>query len=66
GDRVELDLDSVRTVGSAGDQLPMTATAADVLSVQVSGREIAAAGLHAELGDPAKLLSEAFAELEVL
>ena len=43
----------------------MTATAADVLSVQVSGREIAAAGLHAELGDPAKLLSEAFAELEV-
>jgi len=66
GDRVELDLDSVRTVGSAGDQLPMAATAADVLSVQVSGREIAAAGLHAELGDPAKLLSEAFAELEVL
>lgn len=64
GDHVELAGDSLRTVGSAAGQLPMSATAADVRSVQVAGRELAASGVHADLGEPAKLLAAVLSELE--
>lgn len=62
-DTVEIAEDSIRTVGSASSQLPMSATAADVLAVRMDGRDVAAAGRHTELGDPALLLGAAMAEL---
>lgn len=64
GDEVLLDSRSVRTVGSRPDQLFYSATAADVLSVQVAGRQIAAEGQHLNLGDPAELLLCALADVD--
>lgn len=63
-DSVELARDSLRTVGSHAEQMPMTATAADVRSVRMNGRDIAVAGSHADLGDPAVLLARAFSAFE--
>jgi formiminoglutamate deiminase len=50
---------SVRTAGSAPDQLPMTATAADVSAVVIDGELVVEDGLHLRLGSPAKLLTAA-------
>ncbi|CEA09737.1 8-oxoguanine deaminase [Arthrobacter saudimassiliensis] len=60
-DRILVDAGSVRTAGSAPGQLPMSATAADVLEVQVAGDVIARNGRHVRLGDPAQLYREFFA-----
>ena len=49
---------SVRTAGSALDQLWLSATAADVTDVIVHGEQIVAAGRH-RLGDVAALLQTA-------
>lgn len=43
-DLIDLDTTSTRTVGSLPLQLPLTATAADVIAVFVGGREIARRG----------------------
>ncbi|NYE94963.1 formiminoglutamate deiminase [Psychromicrobium silvestre] len=64
GDLVEIASDSVRTVGSRVEQLPMSATAEDVRSVQIGGREVARDGVHLKLGAPAGLLAAAIAELD--
>jgi cytosine/adenosine deaminase-related metal-dependent hydrolase len=50
---------SVRTAGSAPDQLPMTATAADVSAVVINGELVVEDGVHLRLGSPAKLLTAA-------
>ncbi|HEY8720375.1 formimidoylglutamate deiminase [Pengzhenrongella sp.] len=57
GDLVELDPASMRTTGSRLIQLPLTATAADVLSTVVGGHLI-------QNPDPAALLTGALHELE--
>lgn len=58
-DEVLLDTASMRTEGSSADQILYSATAADVLSVRVAGREIAGSGRHLTLGDPAELFRKA-------
>ncbi|WP_394938988.1 formimidoylglutamate deiminase [Psychromicrobium sp. YIM B11713] len=63
-DTQQLSADSVRTAGSHSAQLVMSATAQDVLSVRIAGRERAVQGIHTELGDPAKLLREALKALD--
>lgn len=55
-DLVEVSPDSVRTAGSAPDQLVLTATASDVRRVVVAGRIVAADGVLADGRDPAQLL----------
>jgi formiminoglutamate deiminase len=62
GDLVAVRLDSVRTAGSRPDQVMMSATAADVDTVLVNGREIVSGGGHA-LGDVGALLSASIALL---
>lgn len=57
GDLVEVNAQSVRTVGSRDDQLVLTATAADVLTTIVGGRV-------SRRRDTAALLSEAIAHLD--
>jgi formiminoglutamate deiminase len=57
-DLVAVRLDSVRTSGSRPDQVVMSATATDVDTVLVGGREIVSGGVHV-LGDVAALLSAA-------
>lgn len=54
-DAIKVDLGSTRTQGSRPDQTVLTATAADVLSVVISGRTVAHRGIHVDLGDPAEL-----------
>ncbi len=54
--------DTVRTVGSDPAQIVMSATAADVDTVIVSGRTVVAGGLH-RLGDVASLMRDALAPL---
>ncbi|MGQ7788795.1 formimidoylglutamate deiminase [Nesterenkonia sp. K-15-9-6] len=61
-DAVLLDAASVRTAGGDPAQSPLTATAADVLSVRVAGTEIAREGHHMKLGDPADLYRALFAD----
>ncbi|MGO1560535.1 Formiminoglutamic iminohydrolase [Actinomycetales bacterium JB111] len=56
-DHVLLHPDSARTAGSLPDQLPLTASAQDVASVVVGGREIARDGAHVSLGDPGDLIT---------
>jgi formiminoglutamate deiminase len=56
-DHVLLHPDSARTAGSLPDQLPLAASAQDVASVVVGGREIARDGAHVSLGDPGDLLT---------
>ena len=60
-DLMSVDPASVRTAGSAPEQLAMTATAADVRTVVVAGRVLARDGRHTVLGDPASLLADALA-----
>lgn len=61
-DLVAVRDDSVRTVGSDPAQLVMTATAADVDTVIVSGRTVVSEGRH-RLGDVASLLRDALRPL---
>jgi len=60
-DLVEIATTSVRTVGSAPGQLPLTATASDVLRVVVGGRVVADRGELAGGIKPATLLADALA-----
>ncbi|WP_051973629.1 amidohydrolase family protein [Cryobacterium sp. MLB-32] len=57
-DLVEIATDSIRTVGSRRDQLPLTATAGDVRRVIVAGRVVADSGRLVQSGD-AELRPEA-------
>ena len=57
---------SRRTVGSAPEQLWLTATSADVLRVIVGGRVAADNGLLADGSDPARLLAAALGELDAV
>ena len=59
-DLVAVRTDTVRTAGSALDQLVLVATAADVDTVMVDGNLVVWGGVHL-LGDVARLLGEAIA-----
>jgi cytosine/adenosine deaminase-related metal-dependent hydrolase len=61
-DFVVLRRDSVRTAGALPEQVGMVATAADVATVVVGGREVVTNGRH-RLGDVAALLAEAIGPL---
>ena len=61
-DLVAVRLDSPRTVGSDPAQVVLTATASDVDTVVVDGREVVTAGRH-RLGDVGALLRDAIAPL---
>ncbi|GAA1187182.1 formimidoylglutamate deiminase [Nesterenkonia xinjiangensis] len=61
-DAVVVDCGSARTAGGHPEQLPLSATAADVLSVRVGGEEIAREGRHLQLGDPAELYHALFTD----
>ncbi|WP_271395314.1 formimidoylglutamate deiminase [Neomicrococcus lactis] len=50
GDYVLVDTESMRTFGSREDQLPLTATSADVHKVVINDQLVAANGVHATLG----------------
>jgi formiminoglutamate deiminase len=65
-DLVEIDTASVRTVGARREQLPLVATASDVLRVIVGARTLATNGrLSTPTGDdPAELLAAAIEHLE--
>ncbi|MCG2620445.1 formimidoylglutamate deiminase [Arthrobacter sp. I2-34] len=63
-DLMAVDPASMRTVGSRRDQLALTATAQDVATVVIGGRLAARKGIHATLGDPARLLSAALTKLD--
>jgi formiminoglutamate deiminase len=69
-DLVEIDRESVRTVGSAPEQLALVATAEDVQRVVVGGRVLADRGRLMAAGDgvphpqPAQLLRKALAALD--
>ncbi|WP_298228764.1 formimidoylglutamate deiminase [Gryllotalpicola sp.] len=65
-DTLEVDADSVRTVGASFDQVTLAATASDVLRVLVGGELVAERGRLADGRDPAKLLAAALSELDVL
>ena len=54
--------DSVRTIGSRVTQLPLTATASDIVKVHVNGVQVASEGIHTRLGDPAILFAQFFAD----
>jgi formiminoglutamate deiminase len=58
-DLVEVDRRSVRTIGSALEQLPLVATVSDVRRVLVGGEVVAAGGRLADGRDPAALLAAA-------
>ncbi len=60
-DHLLVDPATVRTAGSRPEQLPLTATAADVVSVVIDGVEVARDGVHTRLGDPAELYREVLA-----
>ena len=61
-DLVAIRLDTVRTTGVAPEQIVLAASAADVDTVLVQGREIVTGGRH-HLGDVAGLLREAIEPL---
>lgn len=61
-DHIVVRTDSVRTIGSRVAQLPLTATAADIVEVHVNGARVATNGIHARLGDPAELFAQFFAD----
>jgi cytosine/adenosine deaminase-related metal-dependent hydrolase len=67
-DLVTVRLDSVRLAGTrpadAVDHLVFAATASDVISVVVSGRQIVADGHHLLVGDVAAALDGAIAALD--
>lgn len=58
-DLVEVDPSSVRTTGSAVGQLPLTATASDVLRVIVGGHIVADHGRLADGALPSSLMADA-------
>jgi formiminoglutamate deiminase len=57
-DFVVVRRDTVRTAGALPEQIGLAATATDVATVVIDGREVVRDGLH-RLGDVARLLSEA-------
>ncbi|GAB3049983.1 formimidoylglutamate deiminase [Sediminivirga luteola] len=57
-DHILVGTGSLRTAGSRPEQLPLTATAADVVSVVINGTEVARDGVHTRLGPPAELYRE--------
>lgn len=57
-----VDTGSVRTAGSRAEQLPLTATAADVVEVRIAGSLRAKSGIHTTLGDPAELYRKFFTD----
>lgn len=59
-DFVAVRTDSVRTVGSAPEQVPLVASATDVTDVVVGGEHVVADGAH-RLGDVAALLQRGLA-----
>jgi formiminoglutamate deiminase len=61
-DLVAVRLDSVRTAGSAPEQVLLSATSADVDTVMVDGSVVVADGRH-RLGDVGRLLRDAIAPL---
>ena len=61
-DLVAVRTDTVRTAGSALDQLVLVASAADVDTVMVDGAVVVSGGVHV-LGDVARLLAESIAPL---
>ena len=62
-DLVAVRTDSVRTAGSVGLGLVMSASAADVAVVVVGGVVQARGGVHLRLGDPGALLVQAIREV---
>lgn len=68
-DLVEVSTSSVRTAGGVAAQLPLTATATDVLRVIIGGREVARNGLlvlrDGSVLDPATLLQSALEQTAV-
>ncbi|TQM82871.1 formiminoglutamate deiminase [Saccharothrix saharensis] len=58
-DLVAVRVNSIRTAGTAPEQLIMSATASDVAAVVVGGRVVARDGVHEQLGDVSRLLVEA-------
>lgn len=63
-DLMAVDPGSLRTIGSQPDQLALSATAQDVRTVVVGGRLAARQGIHATLGDPARLLAAAITDVD--
>ena len=63
-DLMAVDPGSLRTIGSQPDQLALSATAQDVRTVVIGGRLAARQGIHATLGDPARLLAAAIADVD--
>ncbi|MFZ1412564.1 MAG: formimidoylglutamate deiminase, partial [Micropruina sp.] len=61
-DLVSIDLRSVRTAGSAPEQVLLTASASDVTDVVVGGEHVVQAGRH-RLGHVAALLTQALGGL---
>ena len=58
-DLVAIDAGSARTAGSKPQQLPLSATAADVTSVVINGELVASDGVHHRLGGAGHLLTAA-------
>ncbi|MDQ0676839.1 formiminoglutamate deiminase [Arthrobacter pascens] len=58
-DLVAVASDSTRTAGSKPQQLPLSATAADVTSVVINGELLASDGVHRRLGAVGNLLTAA-------
>lgn len=58
-DLVAVATGSARTAGSKPQQLPLSATAADVTAVVINGELVASDGVHHRLGAPGRLLTEA-------
>ena len=63
GDLVELDAASLRTAGSAAEQLLLTATACDVRRVIIGGEVVADGGRLASAARPEDLMAEALSTL---
>ena len=61
-DHLVVRTNSVRTIGSQPAQLPLTATASDIVEVHINGVQVASEGIHSGLGDPAALFSEFFTD----
>jgi formiminoglutamate deiminase len=62
-DLMVIDPASTRTAGSRPLQLAFSATASDVAEVIIGGELLASRGVHARLGEPGTLLTEALKEL---
>ncbi|MFJ4210660.1 formimidoylglutamate deiminase [Paenarthrobacter sp. NPDC089675] len=62
-DLMVVDPASTRTAGSRPLQMAFSATASDVTEVIIGGELLASRGVHARLGEPGRLLTEALKEL---